>query len=477
MERALNHASEEKQLSAAKRSAAARSVFGAAGITLLKLITGIMTGSLGMLSEAAHSGVDLMAAAITLFSVQLADKPADADHTYGHAKVESLSAFVETGLMAVSCVWIVLEAVRRLMGKAHLELRVSIWPVLVLLLSMLVDWLRSRELSRVAKSSGSQALEADALHFSTDIWSSFAVLLGLGASFAGKRWGIHALEYADPIAALCVSAIILAISWRLARQTVDALLDRTSPELRSSVENTVDNVSGVERVQRVRMRQAGTHTFADVTVGIARNLTLQQSEQIAQHVSDAVQNVVPHADVVVHTVPVESVQESIFDRVRAVGQRSGLTVHELSVQQYEDGLHVEQHLELPETTKLRYAHDVVTKLEADIRREVPDIVSIATHIESEDATIAKLETMHDRALQDALIAVAKHFPEVMDVHDILITRAHDRLQMVCHCSMPDDMSMGDVHRIISELEAKFRRERPEVARLLIHPEPVTDNRR
>lgn len=477
MEHALNRTSEEKQLTAAKRSAAARSVVGAAGITLLKLITGIMTGSLGMLSEAAHSGVDLMAAGITLFSVRLSDKPADADHTYGHGKVESLSAFVETGLMAVSCVWIVMEAVRRLLGKAHLELQISIWPVLVLLLSMLVDWLRSRELGRVAKSSGSQALEADALHFSTDIWSSFAVFVGLGASFAGKRWGIHALEYADPIAALCVSGIILAISWRLARQTVDALLDRTSPELRLSVENAVENVRGVERVQRVRMRQAGTHTFADVTAGIARNLSLQQSEQIAQDVSSAVQGVIPHADVVVHTIPLKRTQESIFDRVRAVGQRSGLAVHELNVQQYEDGLYVEQHLEVPETTTLRHAHDIVTKLEADIRREVPQIVNIATHIESEDATIAKLETMQNRDLQETLIDVAKSFPEVKDIHDVLITRVHDRIQMVCHCSMPDDMSMGEVHRIISELEAKFRRERPEVARLLIHPEPLTDNRR
>lgn len=477
MQRAASDNTIDTQASAAKRSAAARSVTGAAGITLLKLITGLSTGSLGMLSEAAHSGIDLIAATITLFSVRVSDKPADADHAYGHGKVESLSAFVETGLMAASCVWIVTEALRRLLGKSHLELKVSIWPVLVLLLSVLVDWLRSRELGRVARASGSQALEADALHFSTDIWSSLAVLAGLGASFAGKHLGIRALEYADPISALVVSAIILVISWRLARRTVDALLDRTSPELRDAVERAVDDVQGVQHVQRLRMRQAGTSSFADVTVGVGRDLSVQQSEQIAQRVTTAVQGIVPYTDVVVHTMPVARKHESVFDRVRAVGQRSGLALHEVTVQEYEDGLHVEQHLELPENTTLRDAHDVVTRVEAEICREVPEITSIATHIESEEATITRLETMHDRDLQDALAAAAKSFPEIMDVHDILITRVHDRLQMVCHCSMPDDMSMGDVHRIISELEAKFRRDRPEVARLLIHPEPMTDNRR
>lgn len=460
-----------------KRSAAAKSVTGAAIITLLKLITGIATGSLGMLSEAAHSGIDLVAAAITLFSVRLSDKPADADHAYGHGKVESLSAFIETALMLASCLWIVSEAVQRLLRGHHLALKLSIWPALVLVLSIVVDFLRSRELSRVAKASGSHALEADALHFSTDIWSSVAVLLGLAAVYIGERWHIAALEYADPVAALIVSVIILVVSWRLARQTIDALLDRTSPQKRLALEAAIATVPGVLDVQRVRMREAGTQTFADVTAGIARNTTFQQSEDIVQAVTRSVRGIVPGADVVVHTRPIADERESIFDRVRAVGQRNGLALHEVTVQQSEIGFHVDQHLEVPEYTTLRAAHDLVTRVEDEIEREVPEITSIVTHIESEDSTIAPIETMHDRDLQSALEQCAQQFLQISDVHDILVTRVHDRIQMICHCSMPDDMNMGDVHRIISEFEAAFRRTRPDVSRLLIHPEPMTDNQR
>lgn len=463
------------QISASKRLVALQSVLAAAGITLLKLVTGVLTGSLGMLSEAAHSGVDLIAAAITLFSIRLSDKPADEDHTYGHGKVESLSAFVETVLMVVSCIWIVTEAVRRLMGITHVALRISVWPVLVLLLSILVDWTRSRQLGKVARASHSLALEADALHFSTDIWSSVAVLLGLGASFAGEHWHIRALEYADPVAALLVSLIILQVSWRMARQTIDTLLDRTTPEMRSKVVRAIAEVEGVVQVDRVRMRQSGAKYFADVTVGIARNQTFLRSEQMVEAVTAAVRAVVPEMDVVVHTVPVATKEENVFDRIRAVAQRSGLAIHEVTVQEFEQGLHVEQHLEMPEATTLHDAHEVVTRIEAEMRREVPEITTITTHIESEEGTVEKPEPLADAALEEDLRVAAHAFPEVMDVHDVVTRRLGDRLQMACHCTMADAMTMGEVHRVISELEAAFRRQRPEVTRLLIHPEPATDN--
>src|SRR5271170_444210 len=193
----------------AKRSAALFSVLAAFAVSLLKLLTGLLTASLGMLSEAAHSGIDLIAAAITLFSVQVSDRPADADHTYGHGKIESLSAAIESVLMLGSCVWILTEAVHRIAHRQHLALNFSIWPFLVLLLSITVDYTRSRKLHRIAAETRSDALEADAIHFRTDIWSSIAVLIGLAASFAGQHWDIPALELADPVAAILVAGIIL----------------------------------------------------------------------------------------------------------------------------------------------------------------------------------------------------------------------------------------------------------------------------
>src|SRR5437764_5440186 len=207
-----------------KRTVALNSVIAAVFITILKVIVGVTTGSLGIISEAAHSAFDLLAAIITLFSVRVSDKPSDADHQYGHGKVENFSAFLETGLLLLTCVWIVWEAVRRMFFSHH-----SIDPTVaafgVLFASMAVDWWRSRALKRMASKYESQALEADALHFGTDIWSSGVVALGLALVLAGRHWGVPWLADADPIAAIFVAGVIMYVSSRLARQPIDALLD------------------------------------------------------------------------------------------------------------------------------------------------------------------------------------------------------------------------------------------------------------
>lgn len=475
MEQSLAEASE------LKRNTAMRSVLAASGVTLLKIITGLSTGSLGMLSEAAHSGIDLVASCLTLFSLRLSDRPADEDHTYGHGRVESLSAFIETGFMLASSIWIIYEAVHRILRYAHgqsLDLQASVWPVVVLLLSIAVDYTRSRALAKVAREAHSQALEAEALHFGTDIWSSMAVLIGLLAAFLGKRLGIPALELADPIAALIVSLIILKVTYTLARETVDALLDATTPEMRKQLVDAIRHVEGVASVNDLRMRRAGTRYFADVAIGIRRNTTLQRSQQIVADATEAVQQTMPGTDVVIRTIPYAGRSESVFDRVRAVALRNNLAIHDVSVQDVEGGLDVELHLELPEHMLLRAAHDTVTRVESEMKQEVPEIRSVITHIESEESTIEPaVRLQHDRDLEDAVRRAAAGFPEVLDVHNIVTTRSGDHLQMSCHCTMHDDLPMGIVHRVITQMEAAFLRERPEVDRLLIHPEPATDNDR
>ncbi|MDP9262714.1 MAG: cation diffusion facilitator family transporter, partial [Acidobacteriota bacterium] len=190
-----------------KRGVALESVLGAAVITALKFVVGWTTGSLGILSEALHSGLDLIAAAVTLLSVRVSDKPADADHQYGHGKVENFSAFLETGLLLLTCVWIVYEVVKRIfLHDVHIEPSVAAFGVLFL--SMAVDYYRSRDLKKIARKYDSQALEADALHFSTDIWSSGVVVLGLALVWLGRRMELPALRYADSIAALLVAGVI-----------------------------------------------------------------------------------------------------------------------------------------------------------------------------------------------------------------------------------------------------------------------------
>lgn len=465
-----------------KRSAALFSVLAALGITALKFITGLLTGSLGMLSEAAHSTVDLVAAGITLFSVQMADRPADDTHNYGHGKVESLSAFIECVLMLGSCIWIVTEAIQRITFRERLSLTPSIWPFVVLLLAILVDFTRSRRLHKIASESASQALEADAIHFSTDIWSSLAVLVGLAAAFAGTHWNIRALELADPIAALIVSGIILYVTWKLARRTIDALLDATPKETRNSMrrefERDLKTIDGVLAVNRLRTRRSGSEYFADLTLGLARNLTFQRTEQITREATAVVERHLPGADVVIHTVPMATGAESIHDRIRAVAARMNLTIHDVTVQRIGGHLQVEQHLEVDENMHLQQAHELATQLEAEIRREIPDVTSILTHIESEPATIEQPESQErDRQLEVRLRRAAATFPEILDIHDVIVTRMGAHLQVNCHCTLPDNLPMAKVHAIITALEGAFKLDAPEVDRLLIHPEPATDNKR
>jgi cation diffusion facilitator family transporter len=460
-----------------KRAVAGKSMLAAAAITLLKIGVGITTGSLGILSEAAHSGLDLVAAVVTYFSVRVSDKPADADHQFGHGKVENFSAFLETGLLLLTCLWITFEAMKRLFFKS-VEIEPTVWAFLVMLASIAVDLWRSRALGKVAEKYDSQALEADALHFSTDVWSSSVVILGLVLVQAGRNYGIPALRDADPIAALIVAGIVVHVSWRLARRTIDALLDAAPAGVRNRIIEAVRKVDGVLEVDRARIRRAGNRYFADLSVGLARTVTFQHSEQVTDAVTEAVHRVLPDADVTVHSLPRAHRTESIFDRIRAVATRHNLNLHDISVQDLRGKLHVEQHLELDEHLSLKEAHDRVSALEAEIREDVPEISSILTHIESEPATIEEGdEVVRNPVLERRLKAIAAKFPEVLDMHDVQIKRVRGRIYVSCHCTMSDELPLSRVHDIQTDLETRFKQDAPDLFRVLIHPEPSTDNRR
>src|SRR5271155_114285 len=460
-----------------KRAVAGHSVLAALGITGLKITVGIATGSLGILSEAAHSGLDLLAATVTFFSVRVSDKPADADHQYGHGKFENFSAFIETGLLLLTCVWIVYEAVQRLFFHT-VEIQPTVAAFLVLLLSIAVDVWRSRSLGRIALKYDSQALEADALHFSTDVWSSAVVVVGLALVWIGRAYNLAWLQRADPIAALFVAGVVVSVSWRLARRTVDALLDAAPVGVRSLILDRVRTVEGVLEVERVRFRKAGNRYFADVSVGLERNFTFQRSEQVSDAVRSRVRDVLPGADVMVHSVPRARRTENIFDRIRAVATRHHFNVHDVSVQDLNGQLHAEQHLELDEQLSMKQAHDEVTRLETEMRTEVPEIATILTHIESEPATIETgEEIVREPELEQRLKKIVKEFPEVMDVHEFQFKKVRSRLYVSCHCTLPDDMLLSRVHDVQTSLEIRFKHDAPELFRVLIHPEPVTDNRR
>jgi cation diffusion facilitator family transporter len=461
-----------------KLAVARVSVLAALGMTLLKLTAGLLTGSLGVLSDAAHSGLDLLGAGLTYVSVQVADRPADDDHPYGHAKVENVSAFVEVFLMLGSSVWIGAEAIGRMM-RHEVGVRYAAWPLGVLLLSIGVDLWRSKNLQRVAVRTSSAALAADAAHFSSDIWASAAVFAGLGLSWAGARFGVPGLRYADSVAALLVAAMIVLFAWKVGRRTVGTLVDATPKETRGRVLEQVRRVNGVLAVDQARMRSAGGAHFADLTLAMSRQLTFQRTEQLVEEATAAVRRVLPEADVVIRTVPRETATESVFDRVRAVALRNNVVLHDVSVQTCGIGLRIEQHLEVDEQLPLLDAHSFVKRIEDEIRRDLPQVESVLTHIESEPATIETAEIQaQDRArrlMEEQLRKAAARLPEILDVHEVVVSRTGERFQLSCHCTMPDELAMQKVHQVITSLVDRFKSENPTVERVLIHPEPVTDN--
>lgn len=458
-----------------KRRVALRSVLGAVFITVLKLVTGLATGSLGILSEAAHSGLDLVAAGITYLAVRVSDKPADRDHLYGHQKVENFSAFLEIGLLLATCLWIIYEAVRRLAGHpVHVEASLVAFGVMIV--SIVVDVTRSRALRKAAVAYNSQALEADALHFSTDIWASTVVLLGLTAVRLGDHYGMPQLQSADPIAALGVALITLIVSWRLGKKATEALLDAVPAGLAERIERSLSGVEGVTAIDRVRARHAGNQYFVDANIAVERHTPLEHAKSVVEAARAAIHDLLPGADIMIHTEPRAAGFETLFDIVKAVAARRRLSVHDLIAYDNPSGVSIEFHLEVPEKLSLEAAHHMVSGLEAEIQREAPHITAITTHIENEGAQVRQLQLLPDEAAawREPLVTVARTFPEVLDCHQVVVFGSSERPSVSCHCVFHGQMPIARVHEITSQIEGRFRQQYPQVFRVTIHPEPHTE---
>ena len=289
-----------------KQWAAKSSVAAAVGLTSFKVIVGITTGSLGILAEAAHSGLDLVAAIMTLVAVRISGKPADRDHLYGHGKAENLSALFETLLLLVTCLWIIGEAVRRLSTKS-VDVEVTVWSFAVMATSIVVDVSRSRVLYRAARKFNSQALEADALHFSTDIWSSAVVLVGLAAVLVSDRIpALSALRYADSVAAILVAVIVLYVVYQLGRRSIRALLDAAPLGMEQRITEAVEALPGVCDCHNVRVRTSGPRTFIDVHVLVDGAQSLCAAHDLTEEIESAIRHIASDADVTVHPEPVQT---------------------------------------------------------------------------------------------------------------------------------------------------------------------------
>lgn len=458
-----------------KRLAALASIVSAVVLFGLKVFLVVITGSLGVLSEAMHSFLDLLAAAITYYSVRVADKPADAQHLYGHGKIESFSAFVETALLLVTAIYIIFEAVQRLIFHgAHI--RPSLSAILILAGCMGIDFFRSRALKRVADKYPSEALEADALHFSTDVWSTFVVILGITGAWLGLKFGVSWLSQLDAAAALIVAGVIIWIGSRLGKRTADALLDVAPRGLRERIERAVDKTEGVLQSERVRVRRAGQRYFVDVTISVPRTASLEQAHAASEAVEKGIAQIVP-ADVVVHVEPRAKSDENLFETIRALAQRRGLAVHELSAHHFDGRLFIELHLEVEEGSTLKQAHGRATELEEDILRATDSRAFVNIHIEPLGTKIAGAEQMKDltRSVQDYLNSLQSEYSELLDCHDVHVRSVDHKILVSCHCAMDGELEITAVHDITAALEDRVKERFPQIFRLTIHPEPVEES--
>ena len=461
-----------------KRSAALLSVGSAVVLVSLKAFLVIRTGSLGVLSEALHSGLDLLAAVITFLSVRVSDEPADERHPYGHGKFENFSAFVETALLLLTALYIIYEAFYRLFFHS-VHIQPSITAILVLLVALAIDVTRARALKHVAQKYSSEALEADALHFSTDVWSTMVVISGIGLVWAGETWNLPWLAYADALAGLAVAAIILWVGSQLGKRTLDALLDVAPKGLQQEIAMAVGRMDGVLDVDRVRVRRAGNRHFVDATVSVARTASLEQVHALSDAIEKRIGEIVP-SDVMVHAEPRAPQGEHLFEAIRAVAQRMGLAIHDVTALQQAGQLFIELHLEVDENLSLRDAHRQATELEEGIRKLRDGSTDVNIHIEplgrhiaTPDAGAGEMKLL-SRSIEEFLNGLPSEFDELVNCHDVRVRQVEHHILASCHCTMQGALPITQVHDVTATLEDRVKAKFPQIYRVTIHPEPVEE---
>jgi cation diffusion facilitator family transporter len=451
----------------AKERAAFWSIVASGLLTLGKLVAGVLSGSLAMISEAGHGLVDTGATILTYFAVKAADKPADDEHHYGHGKIEAVAALIETGLLMVLAVYVLAEAVRRLMGEpAHVEATPLAFGVLVV--SIVVDAYRYKALTRIARETKSDALAADALHFSSDLVSSSLVLLGLLATFLGFRQG-------DTVAAIGVALFIAIAGVRLGRRTIDTLVDAAPQGVAGRLRAAVEAVPGVVSVKSVRIRPAGAQTFCEVLVGVSRTLPLERVILIKDRIAAAVTGEIDGASVVVTADPVALDEETVLERVLLIAARRRVPVHHVTVQDLGGRRSVSLDIEVDSRMSLGAAHAIASKFESALKEEFGPDTEVDTHIEplvtgnleGRDVDGARLD-----GIRDSLVRHGGALGTITDVHNVRVRETGHGLVVNYHCRVDAALTVAVVHELVDRLEQQVRADWPDILRIVSHTEPV-----
>jgi cation diffusion facilitator family transporter len=442
-------------------------VLAAAGLVAVKLATGLATSSLGLLSEAIHSGTDLVAALLTFFAVGVAARPADVGHPYGHGKAEHLAALAEAGILVLASLFVAARALMHLVGSAETNVDPAWYALVVVGLVIVVDASRMVVSWRGARRFGSAALQSNTVHFASDLLGSTAVLIGLLLVRAG-------VERADSAAALFVAALVIVAAARLMRTNVDVLMDRVPAEAAAAARAAITGLEPKVELRRLRMREAGGRQFADVVIGVSPGAAVGQGHAAADRVEQAVQEALPGSDVVVHVEPHEAA--SLRERVQAAALSvpEVREVHNVSVLDVDGRSEVSLHLKLPGELPLGDAHEVAESVERAIRAAVPEVEAVQTHLEplSESARVHAAEDVDD-ARADARAVVLRIVRQALgrDPRSLRFLNTDEGLVAFLTLGLDPQGSLVDAHARASEIEQEIRTARPEIADVIVHTEP------
>jgi cation diffusion facilitator family transporter len=448
-----------------KSRVAAISVFASAGMAVAKFVVGVAIGSLALISEALHSSVDVVATVVTWMVVRVSDRPADEEHHYGHGKLESVSALGVIAMLYVLAGGILVESWSRLSEGAPPP-TISAVPFIVLLVDIAVNLWRARALHRTARDTKSQALAADALHFASDVLGSVAVIVGLALSGLGYAWG-------DAAAAIGVAIMIALLGLRMARSTVETLLDRAPEGAAKKATAAIRAVPGVVEVERLRVRMVGSTHFIDAIVHVPRTFPIDRVDEIKQRAQHAVAKALGDADLTFTAVPVARDNESIRERIMVIARNSGLAIHHVTVHDLGGKLTVSIDLEVDGEMALNAAHAIAHELERNIREEFGEDVEVDTHIEplepelphGTDAAPERVET-----IKTALSRFAAN-GAIHDIHSVRVRNTDAGEIVNFHCRAAPSMSVIRVHEGVDEIERALRRAFPTVKRVISHAEP------
>ena len=454
-----------------KQRVAIISMLASAGLAALKLVAAVLTGSLGILSEAIHGIIDFGATVATVFAVRWSSQPADEDHQFGHAKIESLTALLESLLLIGTALFVAYYAFIRL-TTPHEPLTIAWWAFAIMLISIAVDFNRSRALRKTAKQTSSDALSADAMHFESDMWSSLAVLIGLTGVWLGFQW-------ADSVVALFVSAYICKIAWDLGSSTLNTLLDAAPVGVTALISEIAEQEDGVLSVNQLRVRPAGSTLFVNLDLNVPRLINFAAIADLKTHLISEIHTKLPNADITITTNPVALDNETAFDKIRLIAAQNNASIHHVSLQQIESRMAVSFDIEVDGGTSLAKAHSQATELEEAIRNGLGGDIEVESHIEPRPVRLLvgnSVSSLISKKIETVLYQLAKSEKSLSDLHNIRVRETDTGLFVHYHCRFKPSATIDSVHLAVDGMETALKSKIKNISRVIAHAEPLGEAR-